>query len=123
MRSPNLLASFGFAFAGLRHVIQTQRNFRMHIAITMLVLCASLILHPAPAQWAMLVLATGLVLICETFNTVIEALVDTWVAEFHPQAKIAKDAAAGAVTLAALTAVIVGILIFVPLIWSRLGLT
>jgi diacylglycerol kinase len=56
----------------------------------------------------------------EAFNTVAEAAVDLATAEYHPLAKIAKDAAAGAVLMVAIAAVIVGILILGPPLWREL---
>jgi diacylglycerol kinase len=70
-------------------------------------------------RWAIIVLTSGLVLVSEMANTVIENLVDLVCPEYHPLAKVVKDVMAGAVVLAAVIAVIVGLLILGPPLWSK----
>jgi undecaprenol kinase/diacylglycerol kinase (ATP) len=65
-------------------------------------------------DWAVLALTTGFVLAAEMLNTVAEAAMDYATNDFHPQVKVVKDVAAGAVLTAAITAVIVGSLILGP---------
>jgi len=71
-----------------------------------------------PLEWAVLLLVIGLVISLEIMNTSIEALVDLCSPEQSELARIAKDAAAGAVLVAAITAVAVGAFIFVPVLWN-----
>ena len=74
-----------------------------------------------PARdWAVIVLAAGLVLSAEAFNTALEAAVDLASPEQHHLAQVAKDVGAGAVTLAATTSVLVGLFILGPRLWERL---
>ena len=100
--------------------MRTQRNARIHISIALVVVILGLWLGLSYAQWAIIVLTIGLVLAAEAFNTVAEAAVDLATAEYHPLAKIAKDVAAGAVLMVAITAVIVGLLILGPPLWREL---
>jgi len=72
-------------------------------------------------KWAMIVLTIGFVFVAELFNTVVEAAIDLVTEEYHPLAKTAKDVAAGAVLIAAVTAVIVGVLLLGPPLIARLG--
>ena len=72
------------------------------------------------ARWAILVLTIGAVCAGETINTTVEALVDLMSPDWHARAKVAKDVSAGAVLLLAMTAVIVGLLVLGPPLWSRL---
>jgi len=65
-------------------------------------------------EWAAIILVIGFVLMAELFNSVIEKLIDYLKPEIHPAAKVIKDAAAGGVLIAAITAVIIGALIFIP---------
>ena len=65
-------------------------------------------------QWACVALAIGMVLAAETINTVVEAIIDLQTQQFHPLAKVAKDAAAGAVLVTSVAAVAVAIAVFVP---------
>jgi diacylglycerol kinase (ATP) len=117
MRRSNLLISFKYAFAGLWHVWRTQRNARIHLAVAVIVVAMGLWLGLSRTDWAILALTIGTVLTAEVLNTVVEAAVDLVTAEYHPLAKVAKDVAAGAVLLMAVTAVVVGLLILGPPLW------
>lgn len=112
-KSPSLIASFGFALEGIAHALRTQRNFRVHVSITLAVIVAGVALGLGAEQWAIIALAIGLVFQAELVNTALEAVVDH-VAPIHALAKIAKDCAAGAVFVCAVVAVIVGLAIFGP---------
>ena len=79
-----------------------------------------LFLHLSATEWAILAVTIGLVLSAEMFNTVVEALVDLTSPDFHPLAKIAKDAAAGGVLLLAITGVIVGLFVLGPNLLEQL---
>ena len=116
-----LLESFQHAFAGLWRAWKTQRNVRIHVAITIVVMILGLVLELQPGQWAAIILTIGFVIVSELFNTVIESLVDLVTAEHHPLAKQAKDVAAGAVLTSAVVAVSVGLLVLGPPLLSRLG--
>ena len=114
MKSPSLLASFKYACEGIAHAYRSQRNFRIHVIVSSAVVAAGLLLRVGATEWAALILTIGLVFLAELFNTAIEAIVDHVAPEFHALAKIAKDCAAGAVFVAALAAVGVGLAIFGP---------
>jgi diacylglycerol kinase len=114
------VASFGHAARGLVHVIKTQTNARFHGAATVLVAAAACWLRPSAAECALLGLAVTLVWAAEAFNTAIEAVVDLVTPEVHPLARIAKDAAAGAVLVCALGAALAGALILGPPLCERL---
>jgi diacylglycerol kinase (ATP) len=120
MHRSTLLTSFKYAFSGMWHVLRTQRNARVHLSLALVVIVLGLWLGLSRIEWAIIVLTIGLVLAAESFNTVAEAAVDLATAEYHPLAKIAKDVAAGAVLLMAITAVIVGLLILGPPLWAAL---
>ncbi len=121
MRSANLWRSFGYAFAGLAHVLRTQRNFRIHLTAAALVVGVGLYVDLNWFEWALVTICIALVLIGEMMNTVIEAVVDLAAPQYHPLAKIAKDVAAGAVLLTAIATVIVGLLVLGPHLLLRLG--
>ncbi len=114
MRSANLWRSFGYAFAGLVHVLRTQRNFRIHLVIVALVVSLGLYVGLAGVEWAVLIICIALVLAGEMMNTVVETIVDMASPEYHPLAKIAKDVAAAAVLLTAIASVLVGLLVLGP---------
>ncbi len=117
---PSLLTSFRCAGRGLLDVFRTQRNFRIHLAIAVLALLLAAWLDLPRPQWPCLILVIGMVLSAEVFNTSAEMLVDLTSPEYHPLAKRVKDVAAGAVLLAAMVAVIVGLLLLGPPLWARL---
>jgi len=109
-----LTAGFGFAFAGLAYCFRTQRNFRIHIAISLIVTLAGIILGLSWVEWAIVAILIVVVLAAEMVNTMVEALVDLVTEQYHPLAKVAKDIAAGVVLLSAIGSAVVGLLIFLP---------
>lgn len=109
--------SFLYAGSGLWYVIRTQRNMRVHLAFAAAALLLGLILRLSPVELAVIVVTIAIVTVAEMVNTVAEACVDLATAEYHPLAKVAKDVAAGAVLLAAILSVVVGLIIFVPHLW------
>jgi diacylglycerol kinase (ATP) len=113
-----LLRSFRFAFAGLSHLWETQRNFRIEVAVGLLALALGLLVHLERWEWVALLLTIALVLVLEAFNTTLENAVTLVSPNIDPRAKAAKDVAAAAVLIAAIVSVAIGILIF----GSRLGL-
>jgi diacylglycerol kinase len=116
-----LIESFRHAFAGLAHAVRTQRNARIHVLVAVAVIVLGVALGLESIKWAMIALTIGFVFAAELFNTVVEAVIDVVTEEYHPLAKAAKDVAAGAVLIAAVTAVIVGVLLLGPPLMIRLG--
>lgn len=117
----NLAASFLFAWQGIYYGLRTQRNFRVHTLATIAVVTVGLILHLPRTDIAVLSLTCGVVMALELINTSLEAVVDLTVKQsFHELAKIAKDCAAGAVFVAALTAIGVGTCLLAPPLWVAL---
>ncbi len=112
--SGRLLKSFKWAFKGLWNTIKTQPNMKIHLGVTFLVLIAGWIVGLSRLEWAIIGLAVALVLTAETFNTALEYLADALNPDFHPLIGQAKDAAAGAVLVAAILAALIGLLIFLP---------
>lgn len=107
------------AWNGIRHVLQTQRNMKIHAVAAVIVLLAAWWLEIPRGDWMLVVFAIGLVLSLETVNTAIEAVVDLVTPERHPLARIAKDASAGAVLLAAITSVVIGLCVFGPPLMAK----
>jgi diacylglycerol kinase (ATP) len=113
-----LARSFGWAFAGVWHMLRRQRNAQIHSLITILVIVFGVVLQVNAAEWVALVLAIALVLALEALNTALEAVVDLASPQIHPLAKHAKDTAAGAVLIGAIGAAIAGCIIFLPKLWT-----
>ena len=111
-RAPSLLDSFNFAFEGVIHVLSTQRNLRIHFLAAIVVFGAAIALGVSRLQLIALVLAIAFVLVAEMLNTAIEGVIDVSTTSFDPNAKLAKDIAAGAVLIASITAVAIAYLVF-----------
>jgi len=119
-RRSSLFRSFYFAFAGLFHLIRSQRNARIHLLIGAAACALGAWLGITRVEWAVLVMTIAGVIILEGLNTAIEAAVDLASPEIHPLAKAAKDLAAGMVLVASLGAAVIGLIILAPPLWQRL---
>ena len=119
--APNLSTSFKYAWAGISYAFTTQRNFRVHtgLGIVAMILCWAL--NVSTVEIAVVCLTIGAVLVMEILNTALESLVDLTVGQtYHELAKVAKDCAAGAVLMAAIVALLIAALIFIPPLWDIL---
>jgi diacylglycerol kinase (ATP) len=105
-------AAFDYAFQGILYATRTQPNMRVHLVAGAFALFATLYLRLERAYVAVVVIVVALVIALELVNTAIEAVVDLMTVAHHPLAKIAKDAAAGAVLIVSLAALVVGYLAF-----------
>ena len=113
--------SFGHAFRGWYHVLRTQHNAWIHSAVALIVILLGLWLGLPARDWAVLVLAIAMVFTAEFINTSIEAVVDLASPAHHPLAKVGKDVGAAAVLVAALSAILIGLLILGPPLWQKVG--
>ncbi|NEQ64028.1 MAG: diacylglycerol kinase family protein [Symploca sp. SIO2D2] len=121
--APNLLVSFKYAWAGVRYAFVTQRNFRIHTLIGTVAISLGIWLNIPLVELAVIGLTIGLVLALELLNTALESVVDLTVKHsYHELAKIAKDCAAGAVLISALTALFVASSLLLPSLLARLQL-
>ena len=120
--SYSLAQSFLFALKGISHAIRHERNLRIHLAAAAYVLFFAVNYYSLPpSEYALLLLVIGLVIACELFNTAIEHYVDIETPVYNGLAKIAKDVAAGAVLVSAVTAIAVGgILLWNPVVFTRI---
>jgi len=116
------IAAFGHAFRGWWYVLRTQHNTWIHSLVAALVIAVGLWVGLKPLDWAIIVLTIAMVFTAEFINTAIEAVVDLASPVHHPLAKVGKDVGAGAVLIAALAGVVVGLLILGPPLWARLVL-
>lgn len=108
------ILSFKYAFEGLLVAIKEEPNLKFHFLIGLLVIVLSFVLNISRQDWMVIFILIGFVIAIELTNTAIEAVVDHFVSKEHPGAKLSKDISAGAVLIAALTAAIVGAMIFLP---------
>lgn len=106
--------SFKYAFKGIIIVLKSQHNAWIHLAITVMVIIFGIIYPLTLTEWLLIIFAIGFVLVAEACNTAIEKLVDLVSPEHNDKAGQVKDMAAGAVLIAAITAAVIGLIIFVP---------
>ncbi|BAZ87966.1 diacylglycerol kinase family protein [Dolichospermum compactum] len=111
----NLFVSFKYAWAGITYAFQTQRNFRIHVAVCALAIGLSVFLQLETVEVSIIFVTSGLVLTLELVNTSIESIVDLTVKQsYHELAKVAKDCAAAAVLVSALVALLVASTLILP---------
>jgi len=108
------IKGFGYAFSGIEKFILTERNASIHLAATIVVIMASLIFGVTVGEGIALAVAVGLVWMAEMFNTCIEKIMNFISTEEHPEIGFIKDVSAGAVLIASATALVIGLLIFIP---------
>ncbi|MHB0858916.1 MAG: diacylglycerol kinase family protein [Anaerolineae bacterium] len=117
----NLLQSFRNALIGLAYVTREERNARIHLVTAVLVIAVSAWLRIGLIEWALMIAAIALVFAGEMLNTVVELTVDLITLEHNPLAKQAKDVAAGAILVAAIAAVVMGMIVLGPHLWEKLA--
>ena len=108
------LESFGHAFRGIASLMRSEHNARIHAVATILVVGLGIGLEIDRLEWLAIILTISVVWSAEAINTGIEALCDVVSPEQDPRIETVKDAAAGAVLIAALGALGVGLLVFGP---------
>ncbi|MBI4089931.1 MAG: diacylglycerol kinase family protein [Candidatus Kerfeldbacteria bacterium] len=111
--------SLTFALKGLRYVYLHERNFRIHVWLAVAAVGLAALLRASATQWLFVTTAIASVLALEVINTVFEKMIDLIHPRVHHYAGTIKDLVAAAVLVASLSALIVGALVYVPLIRSR----
>ena len=106
--------SFKYAIEGLLTLFKEEPNARIHAFATILVLSLGVYFKISITEWTLIIGCIGLVLFAEAINSSIEALADFVSPEKQPQIKKVKDLAAAAVLLTAITAAVIGAIIFFP---------
>jgi len=117
------LRSFICASRGLRDMLHSHHNARVHAAATLVVILAGMLFRLSLSEWCMITLAVIAVWVAEALNTACEYLIDLASPSMHPIAGKAKDTAAAAVLIAAIGAMIVGVLVFGPHVLQLLSRT
>lgn len=106
--------SFKYAIEGLVTAMRDQPNLIIQFCIAAIVLALGFYFQISKAEWLAITLTIGFVITFELTNTAIEEIVDSFTNQVHPAAKKAKDVSAAAVLFAATTAIVVGLIIFLP---------
>jgi diacylglycerol kinase len=106
--------SVSYAANGFSQMLKTERNVRIQLALAVLILLAGLLCGLGRMEWALITFCVGLVFVAEALNTAIEKLADALHPGLDPKIALVKDLAAAAVLIAAVSAGLVGILVFLP---------
>ncbi len=108
------ILSFKYALAGIISALIQEPNLKFHFLTGLVVVWAGWYFRITRIEWMMITFAIGLVISVELTNTAIEAVVNHFTDTYHPGAKLAKDISAGAVLVVAITAAVIGYLVFAP---------
>lgn len=111
-------ASFNFAIQGMKELFKSQPNARIHAAAAVMVVAAGFYFQISHTEWILVTLCIIMVFSLEAVNTAIEFLTDLVSPGFHPLAGKAKDVAAAAVLMAAIGAVAIAGIVFIPRIFA-----
>ena len=114
------ILSFKYALDGIIYLIKSQHNAWIHLFAAIAVIISGLYFSISKTEWVLLTLTIGVVFTAEAFNTAIEMIMDKISPDYDKTAGRIKDIAAGAVLIAAIAAVIVGGLVFIPKIIEQL---
>lgn len=106
--------SLGFAFKGAIKLITTEHSVMVQCTLAVLLIIAGFYFEISHEEWLIQTLTIGLVLGIEGLNTAVEKVADFIHPEYHERIGFIKDIAAGAVFFAALTAIAVGCIIYIP---------
>jgi len=109
--------SFSYAWDGLKAAFKTEHNTWIHLALSFTALALGLVMKISSMEFVALIIVMTMVWVAELFNTAIEKTMDFISREKHPSIKLVKDLAAAAVLITALSALIVGAIIFIPKIF------
>lgn len=108
------LRSFRFAGEGIASFVLKEHNAWLHFMATVSVITLGLLVNISRGEWLAIVVAVALVWTAEMFNTCIEKLLDFLSPGYHRQVKFIKDVAAGAVLVASIAAMAIGLIVFIP---------
>ncbi len=112
MKHRTLNESFSCALSGLVFVLRSERNMKIHFFAALVAAALGFILGISRLEWGLLCITIFMVFVAECANTALEKAVDLITVEYHPLARSAKNAAAGAVLLSAINAIIMAFIIF-----------
>ena len=113
-----LIKSFGHALQGLKLLFSSQRNAVIHLLLMFCAIVMGFLFQISNSEWIMVIFCSTLVIAAEAFNTALEKMADAIHPDKHDGIGNAKDLAAGSVLITAIAALIVGIIIFLPKLYS-----
>lgn len=118
--SRNRVVSLGYALAGWLYMLRWQKNTRLQSVASIAVLGIALWLQVTFAEMAILILTITIVWMAEFINAAVEATINLTTSDIHPMAKVAKDVASAAVLLGVVAAILIGLLILGPPLFTKL---
>jgi diacylglycerol kinase len=110
----NRIRSFGYAFNGLKILFKEEHNARVQLAIAIVVVAAGFVFKISEIEWLAIVFAIGFVLAMEAINSALEGIADFVSPEKHGMIKKIKDLSAAGVLISAITALVIGLIVFLP---------
>lgn len=108
------IKAVGYAFKGALLLLKTEHSIQAQAIIATCVTILGIVFNITATEWMMQIFAIGLIMSLEGANTAIEAIADFIHPEFHAKIGKIKDIAAGAVFITAITATIIGLIIYIP---------
>ena len=120
MKNPNdnflkgRLRSITFALRGAWLLITTEHSIMVQVSIAIIMTVVGFIMQLSSVEWMFQLMAIGLVLVAESLNTGVEKLSDFIHPDYNDRIGFIKDISAGAATFAAIIAVIIGLIIYLP---------
>lgn len=110
----NRLKAVKFAAIGFWILITTENSIITQVIIAVLITILGFLMHLSVTEWLFQTLAIGLIFVAESLNTAIEKIADFVHPEYHKQIGHIKDISAGAAFFAAIFAIIIGLIIYIP---------
>ena len=108
------MKSMTYAYQGAKKLITTEHSVMVQFSLGILMTIAGFYFGITKAEWIFQTFAIGLVMSMEGLNTAVEKIADFIHPNYHERIGFIKDIAAGAVFFAAMTAIAVGLIIYVP---------
>lgn len=106
--------SFKYALNGLKIVLLSEVNMRIHLMLALLAVVLGLVVELSTIEWMVIFVCIGMVFFAEIINTLIEKYLDIFYPEFNPKVGELKDIAAASVLIVAIMSLIIGLLLFIP---------
>ncbi|MBI4970551.1 MAG: diacylglycerol kinase family protein [Candidatus Omnitrophica bacterium] len=103
-----------WASEGAAFVFKNELSFRIELAVGVVVIIAGFIFHLGRIEWCFVILGIALIFSLEFLNTAVEKILNFFHPSEHPEVKVIKDIAAGAVLIANIMAAVIGVIIFLP---------
>lgn len=115
-----LIKRFLFAFHGLRAAWRIEQSFRIQVVSALIIVILGIVVRLSSFEWMFIIVAVGAVLSLELLNSMIEKVLDILHPEARERVKIIKDISAAAVLIAALMAIGIGLIVFIPYLYEEL---